>query len=233
MFCKEVTMMEQWVNISWTYNVYAASSEGRIKSNECPRKDGRICKETILKTWIGNHGYQTVALRVNGKYKRCTVHSLVAECFLGVKPKGTEIDHIDGNKQNNAANNLQYITRSENLLKYYNSPLWSEERRAHKKEIASQIGRTVVREATRKPVMQFDLKGNYIQTFESVIDAANSVNLSKDSSVTISRCCNGRQKTSRGYQWKWAEKSVTTSSNERKKIGENPSSEKQDSDDIV
>ena len=49
----------------------------------------------------------------------------------------------------------------------------------------------------------------------------------------ITRCCNGQCKQSYGYHWKWAEKSVTTSSNERKEKGENPSSEVQDINDIV
>lgn len=224
--------MEQWVNIPWTNDVYAASSEGRIKSNNCPRKDGRVCRETILRTWIGNHGYQTVALRVDGRYKRCTVHSLVAECFLGVKPEGTEIDHIDGNKMNNSATNLQYITRKQNIIKYYQQG-YTEEKKIHKREIASIIGRGAIRMALGKPVNRYTLDNEYIDTFNSISEASETVSGKRSNGRNIVQCCNGQCKQSYGYHWKWAEKSVTTSSNERKEKGENPSSEVQDINDIV
>ena len=44
------------------------------------------------------------------------IHKLVAEYFIGERPEGYEIDHIDGNYLNNRADNLRYVTRRENLL---------------------------------------------------------------------------------------------------------------------
>ena len=43
---------------------------------------------------------------------------MVAECWLGEKPEGYEIDHIDRNSQNNDYRNLRYVTRSEQMKKY-------------------------------------------------------------------------------------------------------------------
>lgn len=46
--------------------------------------------------------------------KKAYVHTLVADAWIGPRPDGMEINHIDGNKQNNAPSNLDYVTSSEN-----------------------------------------------------------------------------------------------------------------------
>ena len=46
-----------------------------------------------------------------------SVHQMVAECYLGPCPKGFEVDHIDGDKDNNHISNLQYLTPAENRAK--------------------------------------------------------------------------------------------------------------------
>ena len=46
-----------------------------------------------------------------------SVHQMVAECYLGPCPEGFEVDHIDGDKNNNNISNLQYLTPAENRAK--------------------------------------------------------------------------------------------------------------------
>ena len=58
-------------------------------------------------------GYFQVSLGGLRK-RRMYVHQLVAEAFLGEKPKGCVVNHIDGNKINNNISNLEYITYAEN-----------------------------------------------------------------------------------------------------------------------
>lgn len=65
-----------------------------------------------------NSGY--LIMNVEGKTR--TVHSLVAEAFLGPRPEGYDIDHIDGNKTNNTAENLRYVTHTENMRSFYAQP---------------------------------------------------------------------------------------------------------------
>lgn len=69
-----------------------------------------------LKTSCGRAGYPVVGLTA-GKGKRTmrTVHSLVAEAFIGSRPANHEINHKDGCKTNNHVNNLEYVTPSENI----------------------------------------------------------------------------------------------------------------------
>lgn len=92
---------------------YQVSNFGRVKSFK--RKVPRI-----LKPALSSSKYLTVGL--NGKTFQ--IHQLVAIVFLNHKPMGSRIgaivvDHIDNNKLNNNLNNLQLLTTSQNLKKYY------------------------------------------------------------------------------------------------------------------
>ena len=59
-------------------------------------------------------GYCRVHLQINGETKSKSVHSLVAEVFIGPRPKGLQIRHLDGYKANNRSGNLVYGTAKEN-----------------------------------------------------------------------------------------------------------------------
>ena len=68
------------------------------------------------------YGYLRVDLlkRIDGKLVRKAerVHCLVLKTFIGERPEGYDIDHIDSNKRNNELCNLRYVTRSENNSKH-------------------------------------------------------------------------------------------------------------------
>ncbi len=106
--------MEQeiWKDIPNYIKLYQVSSFGRIKS---------IMKvnEKVLTQTKSKNGYLTVGLTKEQKTKTFNVHSLVAMVFLGHKSNGHKIvtDHIDNNKLNNRADNLQLITTRENTSK--------------------------------------------------------------------------------------------------------------------
>ena len=84
------------------YKGYTVYSDGRIKSN------GK--RKVFLKGYDCGKGYDTVKLNGKNYYR----HKVVAECFIGDKPKGYCINHIDGNKLNNDYRNLEYVTFQEN-----------------------------------------------------------------------------------------------------------------------
>lgn len=77
---------------------------------------GVAYKDTVvvLKPAVRHDGYYFVTLSVDGRHFHKTIHSMVAEAFIGARPKGHHINHKDGNKRNNAASNLEYVTPSEN-----------------------------------------------------------------------------------------------------------------------
>jgi DNA-binding transcriptional regulator YiaG len=59
-------------------------------------------------------GYFFVTLAVDRKHFHKTLHSMVAAAFIGPRPKGYHVNHKDGDKTNNRADNLEYVTPSGN-----------------------------------------------------------------------------------------------------------------------
>lgn len=60
-------------------------------------------------------GYQRVELTDGGNRHSFGLHRLVATAFVENKLNKPEVNHIDGNKQNNFFSNLEWVTRSENM----------------------------------------------------------------------------------------------------------------------
>ena len=84
--------------------------------------DGRVYSSysnKFLRPINNKFGRKMVCLYKNGKAKTIKIHNLVAQHFIGERPIGLEIDHIDRNPLNNNVNNLRYITRSENEKNKY------------------------------------------------------------------------------------------------------------------
>lgn len=65
---------------------------------------------------IDKRGYVRLGFHIGGKTHNRYVHQIVAETFIGPRPDGMHINHIDGNKQNNHVSNLEYVTPSQNRL---------------------------------------------------------------------------------------------------------------------
>jgi hypothetical protein len=81
----------------------------------------RSITKHILKPGV-TRGYLYVRLSKHGIGVSKSVHRLVAAAFLG-QSNGKEVNHIDGVKANNAAKNLEYVNRSENINHAFKSGL--------------------------------------------------------------------------------------------------------------
>jgi hypothetical protein len=96
---------EIWKDIEGYEGLYQVSNLGHVKS---------LRNNIILKSHKYPNGYLYAAFKVKGKCKMIMIHRLVAKSFL-LRPEKTEVNHKDGNKENNAIENLEWVTRSENI----------------------------------------------------------------------------------------------------------------------
>lgn len=97
--------MEEWRSVPGWDGQYSVTQHGNVRSE----KTGRILKQTM-----GVDGYSRVSLKHNGKRSTPTIHRLIMESFVGPRPEGYHIRHLDGDKLNNTLDNLEYGTPKEN-----------------------------------------------------------------------------------------------------------------------
>ena len=100
--------METWKDIKGFEGIYQISNMGRVKSFKAD-PNGRILS---IKNSKGD--YLNIVLCHGNKRRSVKVHRLVAEAFIPNPDNKPEVNHKDGNKQNNRVGNLEWVTRAEN-----------------------------------------------------------------------------------------------------------------------
>jgi len=104
--------METWKPIIGFESLYSVSSNGRVMRTSA---GGAAVVGRILSPATDTDGYKRLQLCKEGFCSTKKVHRLVAEAFVGSIPIGYTVNHIDGIKANNRADNLEVITRGENI----------------------------------------------------------------------------------------------------------------------
>ena len=160
-------------------------------------------KHGILKSHPDNCGYLHIRLYKSGKQYSRLVHRLVAEAFVENPNCYKEVNHIDENKNNNRADNLEWCTRTYNIL--YGK---AGKERYIKQAITQRYSRNDL-----KPVECLDVKtGEVLQRFKSIAEATRmTMQKSKGSfrcvRSNIGNCCNQRKSrlSVYGYKWRFAD----------------------------
>lgn len=160
--------MEQWLPIS-DFPKYEVSNTGRIRNERTGK---------ILKPGKNPKGYSIVCLHKDNAQHTRKVHRLVADAFCDNSQRADQVNHKDGDKNNNHSSNLEWCTGSDNILHAYSSGL---RKPPHTKKVK------VVETG---------------ETFDSMSDCARHI----DGTVSgIYDCLTGRQSTHRGYHFEWME----------------------------
>jgi hypothetical protein len=116
-YLQKDSAMEIWKDIKGYEGLYQVSNEGRVKALSRVVKSRwgtpKPLKEKEIREIVDSLGYSRLSLSKDGKVKAHKIHRLVAESFLVGEG---QINHIDGNKQNNHVSNLEFCTQQENNI---------------------------------------------------------------------------------------------------------------------
>lgn len=157
--------------------LYQVSDKGRVQSLNY----GNTGRTALLRP-IKLYGYSRVRLYKDNKYNKYRnfyIHRLVAEAFIPNPENKPDVNHKDGDKQNNISTNLEWCTEKENT--------------AH--AIENKLFDICV------PVKQYDKQHNFIRQWESQAEAFKVLGIRH-----ISCCCKGKRKTAGGYIWEYVNK---------------------------
>lgn len=171
-------MTETWKDIKGYEGLYQISNLGDVK---------RISSGKILKPYSHN-GYIRVALSKDNTPKHMDIHRLIAQAFIPNPENKPEINHKDGNKENNSIQNLEWCTRKENMSHAKKMGLWKMT--DNMKKGLDQSKRTY----------QYDRDYNFIQSFESADEASRQLHINAGN---LHSCCEGKRKTAGGYIWSY------------------------------
>lgn len=162
-------MKEEIWKINTDFPQYEISDQGMVRNT----------KTKHLRSFAYNHGYPQIDM-YPGKQTR-TVHTLVAETFLGKHP-GMQVNHKNGNKKDNRLTNLEWVTPSENLQHAYD----------HKLRNAPH----------EKPVRVIETG----EVFQSITKCSEAIDADWRN---VSACLNGKRETCNGLHFEFAEKQKT------------------------
>lgn len=172
---------EIWKDIPEYEKLYQVSNLGRVKSFCKNKQEGNI-----LSFSINPKGYYQIILTKSKKPKNWLVHRLVAIAFIPNPNNLPQVNHIDGNKQNNCVNNLEWITNEDNMKHARANHLYPD-------------GKDRI---TCRKVNQYDLDGNFIKQWDYVKGIEKELGFDNR---TICRCCREKRPTAYGYKWKYAD----------------------------
>lgn len=109
-------MNEEWIEIQGNREIYEISNFGNVRTKTRQGARGHVVKGHSIKQRNNSNGYLRCSMNLGNGSKEYLVHRLVAQYFVE-NPHGKQyVNHIDGNKHNNRADNLEWCTKSENEL---------------------------------------------------------------------------------------------------------------------
>ena len=182
-------MREIWKDIPGFGGRYRISNQGNVMSMNYLGTG----KPKLLKAKKHHSGYLTVRLCYgDGRpQKNRTIHSLVAESFIPKKPNSTCVNHIDGNKHNNCADNLEWVTFKENINHAIRTGLKNPHYNNHPSGSNTPNSRCVY---------QYSKDGTFIKKWDCISDAARFYGMNP---CMITNNASHRTLSAKGFVWEY------------------------------
>ena len=173
---------EVWKSIKGFEGLYEVSNLGRVRSVARKIRFGYGSEYQTSEEILSPHtarGYKQIMLSKNGVRYYRQVHRLVSEAFIPNPNNYPIINHKNEIRDDNRVENLEWCTHAYNLA--YNG---NREKKGR---------------ARMRPILQYDLQGNFIAEYAGGVEAERITGFSRKA---ISRAIYGEVKTSNGYIWK-------------------------------
>jgi hypothetical protein len=184
-------MEEQWKVVEELQGKYKISNKGNFISFK-PKNRVKHPYGYLIKLNQDIHGYIYVVTRMNGKHILFKVHRLVAKYFIPNPKNKPCVNHIDGVKNNNNVNNLEWVTYSENSIHAYRTGL-----KIGKSYMKGLFGKD---NPTSIKVRQLTLDGKLIKIHNGISEASRIINGCPSHIVKV---CKGKLNKHKGFKWEY------------------------------
>jgi hypothetical protein len=167
--------MEVWKDIP-NYDNYEISNLANVRNKKT---------KYLFQSKSPKQRYIQISLSKNNKIKSYALHRLVAEVFVPNPENKLYVNHIDGNKRNNNADNLEWVTQTENM------------------NHASSTGLTSNTNSQCEELELLDISGNIIKIFRNQYEASNFLNVTQSAiCLLLSKKTTGNRKFKKIYMKK-------------------------------
>lgn len=177
--------MEIWKAVTGTKGLIEVSNEGRARSllGGVPR---------VLKTQADNRGYHRIRVTIERVKMSYRVHREVAKAFIENPDNLPQVNHKDGDKNNNSVSNLEWVTNRDNAHHAIENGLWDSVLEGAKRE----------NESRKKPIIAYRIDGEYPCTryYDSISEAERDIG-----SRHICAVLKGQRSHTKGWAFQYAE----------------------------
>ena len=178
-------MSEVWKDISGYEGKYQVSNTGKVRSLDYHRQG--IIKELALKN---SRGYLVVGLMKNAKKTFYSVHCLVANAFIPNPLDLPQVNHIDADKMNNQAENLEWVTAQDNAVHAIKHGCFDSS--IKKLKMANEL--------RSKAVVAINILNGSRHNFTSLREMARVLGIDRKQ---ILMCLNGKYTKAKGFRFEY------------------------------